>query len=500
MSQDVLNFEYEEGISLEYKEALWKIPDSIWESVSAFANTDGGLIILGVAEDKNDGTLSVTGVIDSSKMITDLLNTQASNKLSEKVITEDNIQVKQSGEFEIIEIYVPKAPITKRPVYLDGDYNKTYIREKDSDREVTDDELRLFLRESDTDIDGELLDFVTIDDFNLVDIKNYQALVAESQNDAEIIEQSPSDFLKEIGLAVIDRTKAERPIKFNKASLLLFGKNEAILSFFPNFFLDFIIEKDLTTGEFDDRIYTANDREHPHNIYAFFNEVRTKLNATISNKFEVNSDGTRKDSGEKLKRALREALVNVVVHADYAAREQIKIVAHKDFIIFKNPGEMRVTRQEFISGRNSVARNPKIFNVFMLAKLGEHTGIGGKNIFKSAQQLQLPTPEIETNVKSTTLTMWTLPQLEAILRDMNEEWHDTYKYIAEHLTAKFSDLESLYNSKSIGQRILREMTDANIIIRHGVKRGTYYSLPQNDPHIAKQLNNLVQNLEKQIYK
>lgn len=86
-----------EDVHLEYKELEEnKLPKSIWETVSSFANTDGGTIILSVKELKHPLRNIATGLSDPYKLKQDFLNTQSSNKLSQAVASESDI-----NEFEI---------------------------------------------------------------------------------------------------------------------------------------------------------------------------------------------------------------------------------------------------------------------------------------------------------------------------------------------------------------------------------------------------------------
>ncbi len=61
-----------EGDHIEAKSAKGGFPDSFWETYSAFANTDGGVILLGVGEDKKTGKLFVEGLPDARKTEKDL--------------------------------------------------------------------------------------------------------------------------------------------------------------------------------------------------------------------------------------------------------------------------------------------------------------------------------------------------------------------------------------------------------------------------------------------
>ena len=69
---------YRENNQLEAKKAAGGLPGSLWETYSSFANTDGGVILLGV-EERTDGSLEVTGVQDPEHLKKDFWNT-ISNK------------------------------------------------------------------------------------------------------------------------------------------------------------------------------------------------------------------------------------------------------------------------------------------------------------------------------------------------------------------------------------------------------------------------------------
>lgn len=71
-----------ETVDVECKEGENKIPNSLWESYSAMANTNGGIIILGIKENKAKGTFEVQGVKNIDKRIKDFSNTIMETKLT----------------------------------------------------------------------------------------------------------------------------------------------------------------------------------------------------------------------------------------------------------------------------------------------------------------------------------------------------------------------------------------------------------------------------------
>lgn len=81
--------------------------------------------------------------------------------------------------------------------------------------------------------------------------------------------------------------------------------------------------------------------------------------------------------------ALREALVNTLIHADYSGNGSILIVKRPDQFGFKNPGLMRVSREEAIRGGVSDCRNRNMQKMFQLIGLGEQAGSGFLKIYRN---------------------------------------------------------------------------------------------------------------------
>ena len=107
---------YEENNRIEVKRAKGGLPNSLWETYSAFANTDGGIILLGVDE-KEDHTLAATGVEDVHKMKTDFWNIiNNKQKVSLNILTERMVSSHTIEGKDILCIEVPKADRCDLPV------------------------------------------------------------------------------------------------------------------------------------------------------------------------------------------------------------------------------------------------------------------------------------------------------------------------------------------------------------------------------------------------
>ena len=121
---------YKENDRLEAKAAQGGLPRSIWETISAFANTEGGVIVLG-AKERKDGTLEVVGLCDADRMLDDFWNAAHSpDKLSCCVMSDRDVNIESVDGKELIAIEVPRADRRLRPIYVNGNpVTGTYRRD-----------------------------------------------------------------------------------------------------------------------------------------------------------------------------------------------------------------------------------------------------------------------------------------------------------------------------------------------------------------------------------
>ena len=137
---------YRENNRIEAKQALGGLPESIWETYSAFANADGGIILLGV-EELPDKTLHALDLLDPQWLIDDFWTIlRDPQRVSVNILTEDQVAVHEVDGKRIIAITVPKAEPCQRPVYIDMDpYRGTYRRSGEGDYRCSRDEVDAML-------------------------------------------------------------------------------------------------------------------------------------------------------------------------------------------------------------------------------------------------------------------------------------------------------------------------------------------------------------------
>ena len=135
--------QYRENNRIEAKEALGGLPESIWETYSAFANAEGGVILLGVKE-LADKSLQALDLLDPQWLLDDFWAIVCDPaQVSENILTEADVQVHQVDGRHIIAITVPRSP---RPVYIGGDpWRGTYRRSGEGDHRCTRAEVEAML-------------------------------------------------------------------------------------------------------------------------------------------------------------------------------------------------------------------------------------------------------------------------------------------------------------------------------------------------------------------
>ena len=151
---DVLN-KLGENYKLECKAAKGGVPKSIWESYSAFANTSGGTIILGIDEVKNNGSSNFVSAKlsydDVLKLQTNFWNViNDSSKISTNFLRNKDVSIEMILDGYVLVINVDEASKYNKPVYINNNlYNGTFKRNHEGDYHCTKEEIQAMLRDSD---------------------------------------------------------------------------------------------------------------------------------------------------------------------------------------------------------------------------------------------------------------------------------------------------------------------------------------------------------------
>ena len=140
---------YHENNRIEAKKAMGGLPQSIWETYSAFANSYGGVILLGVEEDK-DKSLHPVNLPDPEEMISEFWSIiNDPHMVSVNILSARNINIHETDGKQFISIEVPQAMRSDKPVYIEGNpITGSYRRNGDGDYRCKIEEVRAMLRDA----------------------------------------------------------------------------------------------------------------------------------------------------------------------------------------------------------------------------------------------------------------------------------------------------------------------------------------------------------------
>ncbi len=395
-----------EGNKLEVKAAQNGLPRSLWETYSAFANTDGGTILLGVEEDAQ-GNLSTCGVDNPEALVKSLwdgLNNR--DCVSANLLTNNDVVIEVREGRQCIAITVPRAPRQDRPIYIRGNLSSgSFRRNGEGDYHCTPEELKMLMRESGNDLDRLVLEEFELHSLCNETISAYRNVFKLRREDHPWNQLSDLDFLMRLGaIGHSERTHGLHP---TRAGLLMFGYDYEIIREYPNFFLDYRTR--LGDRRWDDRV-ASMDGTWSGNVFDFWCKVCVKVTEGIPRPFALAPNMQRIDD-TPMHKGLREALANALVHADYYGRRGCVILREPGRVIFANPGGLRMPSEVAIQGGQSDSRNTILMRMFNLAGIGERIG-SGFDVMRAAcawADLPLPTLREEFNPDRTTLVFQTRP-------------------------------------------------------------------------------------------
>lgn len=490
----------QEDEHIEYKEGLKNFPKEAWKTISAFENTDGGTLILGVKEyDKLRHKFQIVGV-ENPQQILDEFWSQNTNpqKINHSTITNNDITINEVNGAEIIEIKIHQASDQRKPIYLNNDINQSFIRNGSTDTKADKDSMKTLIRLSEDQLDTQVLRNYNLDDLDLKAVEDYKNELTARENYQMYKELDTVSFLKRIGVISKDyRDSGKEGITVG--GLLFFGENNAILHTFPNFQLDYFDKSHPDQERWTTRISSI---ESNLNIYTFFKRVDTHLYNSYPNAFKLDEKGKRIDSFGSMVMALREGLINMLMHADYFGDSPIVLNNLTNYYQFDNPGKMKIPSEDFFTTNNSKNRNAIISKLFLQAGYGERAGHGGEKIYESSVVNNYRAPEIKTDINSTHLTIWKVDYASSFSgKEVTPRERQIIKAIISSTswTLTHKEIENITGfSRFKVDTAINSLIDKKIIEKLGVGRSTRYSIQTTNEQLLAQAQLMPEILRKAL--
>ena len=367
---------------------------------SAMANSDGGLILLGVAEDKANDRLVLKGLADPEKVRKELWDALANRqRVSANLLSDAQVRVLTIDGLAIIVISVPRATRQQRPIYVGQTPlgGNTYRRRATGDYQVDDESVRRMLAEQVEDArDARILPHHGLKDLDLDALTAYRRLFQARQPDHPWNTLDDQAYLARIGAWGEDREAGTAGLTLG--GLLMFGQGHLIVEAVPHYFVDYQEQPAAPSAQrWIDRLWP--DGSWSGNLFDFYRRVYLKLTADLKVPFALKGDEREEETPVHI--ALREALVNTLIHADFSGRISLLVIKRPGLFGFRNPGLMRVPAALARQGGTSDSRNRRLQKMFSLIGRGEQAGSGIPKIlsgwasqhWRSPQLRELPEPE-----------------------------------------------------------------------------------------------------------
>jgi len=333
-----------EGYTIELKESL---SNTIGKDICAFANSSGGRVVIGV-EDK-------TGDIKGYK----LTNSDRSKiqDIARNMSPTFNLRIEQIRD--LVVIYVPEGK--DKPYTVNGHF---YMRYGANSQQLNRDEIRdLFQKENLISFERNTIDFKDRD-FSEGAFTRFRK---EARLDGDL---SKEHILSNLNLLTNG--------KLNNCGVLFFSKG--VKTYFPNATVACFLYADKEqTDIIDSKEFTG---DFVTNLNEAYNYLLSKLNTAII------IDGLKHTTKLELpKEALREAIINAMIHRDYLYSSNIQIHISPELVEIVNPGKLMFPEEDL--GKRSAQRNPLLTDMVHRLGLVEKAGSGIKRMRKSMKEYNL---------------------------------------------------------------------------------------------------------------
>ncbi len=343
---------------IEFK-SNWR--DEYLKAVCAFANSDGGVLLVGV-----DDMGTPSGFKHTRKLLEDI-----PNKIRNILGIIGSVEIENKDGHEILRITVERQSV---PISYDGKY---YIRSGSNTFELKGNELvDFFLKKQGRSWDEIIDERAGIGDLNTDTIEKFKNYARD---------RIPSISNENDSKVILEKLNLTEDNKLKRAAILLFGKNPQ--RFFPAAYLKigkFLSDIDILTSD----IIKGNLFEQLDNALEI---LRGKY--LIS---RIKFEGIhRREILELPYEALREAILNALVHRDYAGSAAIQLRIYDNRILLLNEGKLppEIPLEKLKTSHLSKPRNPMLADIFYKAGYIESWGRGTLEIISRCLAQHLPEPE-----------------------------------------------------------------------------------------------------------
>ena len=434
----------------EFIELKAIVQESIKKEIIAFANCDGGTVYIGVAD---DGTvLGVENADECALQISNMLRDAVKPDITMFVHYET---INCSGK-AIVAVKVQRG--TNRPYYVAKKGLRSegvYVRQGYSSVPATDAAIRQMIKETDGDSFEDMRSLNQMLTFETTKKEFKIRKVAFGQPQIQTLKMISADGLyTNLGLLLSEQCP------FTIKAAVFEGTNQNVFK--------------------DRREFCGSIMQQMNEVYNYI-DLYNKTHSTFYKLLRI-------DARDYPEVALREALMNTLVHRDYSFRASTLISIYDDRIELVSVGGLisGLELDDVLVGV-SVCRNPHLANIFYRLQLIEAYGTGMKKILEAYADSAVQ-PQIQATSNAFKITLPNLnyvnnkPEVIGVVRESGSSYLSSREekilnYLNEHqiITRKKAQ-ELLETSQSTAGRVLKIMVDNGLIVQYGGSRSIWYEL------------------------
>lgn len=475
-----------EPTRVEAKRAAGGVPKGLRETLSAFSNTDGGTVLLGVDEAAGFRTVP----LDDPVALRDGLVQMSRDDLTPALLISADL-VEVDGN-RIVVADVPPVTADRRPVYVttQGIITGSYLRSGDGDRHMTEAEIAMLMASrAQPTYDREAVDGTSVQDLDADALR--RTLRRLRSGYPKLAQADEPTMLFRVGITA--GPDADAPLTL--AGLLTFGQFPQ--QYFPQLMVSVVVhspERDSGTRFLDNQTIRGSVPEMVETTLAV-------LRRNLAVRAVISDRGGRTDEVEYPLEAVREAVVNALMHRDYSPvtrGTQVQIDLFPDRLVVRSPGGLyggvlvdELGEEGISSSRNAVLAGLLADTYLPTSSdlVAENRSSGIRAMLDVARRRGLPRPQFRTSITSFVVTM---ARSELLSPDVRR-WIaglDADLPTHAHLIALAMLREGYLTNEMLRQwgvdrvaagQVLRDLVEQGLAIKEGGRRYAQYVL---DPTAA----------------
>ena len=472
-----------ESVQIEAKTGS-RIGPSILETISAFCNEPGqggGYLLLGVRpiETSAPPHYEIVGVSEPDRLQAELAS-MCSGQFS--IVVRPRISVEMRDGKRVLIAFIPEANPVDKPVFVTsrGLSRGAFRRIGSTDQRLTDDDVHLLYQVRSTSAVEDTPILGSIGDFDTRALESYRIARGRSNPTAAELLHSDADLLRSLGVV----TGPPGDLSPTMAGLVLFGTRAAIRRALPAMRVDYIRVAGREWVRSPDERFDSLDILGP--LMLAIPRAMSAVLDDIPKSFRLPGNTNQREDVPLIPQtALREAVVNALMHRSYRQHQPVQIIRYSNRVEIRNPG-VSLVPDELLGEPGSRQRNPRIAAVLHDAGFAETKGSGIRAIREAMARAGLSPPTFESDRERDTFVVTFL--FHHFLSGEDIEWLGRFRRLA--LTeaeqralvfvrevgainiAAYRDLNRVETSVAAAE--LRRLKDAGLLDLHGKGATMHY--------------------------